>query len=409
MAGTVALAAAAVPALDMTAAAAPQATAAGPVGTASLPVKTSDRLTIKSTLGVDLDRDFARLPLHRATVNGTSVWYVVTDVSDAGLATSLGLNFAPRLKNLITPECPECVQTVTSDATLGDEVVEFQGRPDFSPARMLVPGPDGGFPPAFAQPGSVAMKGYSPYVRIAGTDIVYDAPIVAAGDGPFDVVTHSDTHDRLLGIDTTAMTADVSFVRAFSNGEDIFYLSFDSSAWAPATIERSTFTPGIGLSPAPDLNRDPATASAAIFALANGRTGIGSPPAQGLDHVIKDGLNAKDLHARSTDVMAALRAGGDAHNVLDVFPTLADPALRSLYTPDWDVHIGVWSPAAVAQGLNTARSDANVIRQLATQGLVTSPGGTTLRSDRAVVNCPALGWEDTPPTAPQAPKPPEIP
>lgn len=128
-----------------------------------------------------------------------------------------------------------------------------------------------------------------------------------------------------------------------------------------------------------------------------------------MDHVIIDGLNPQDLNLRNTDLLAALRAGGDAHNILDLFPTLADPTLRELYSPDWDLHLGVWTDQAVADGLNGARTDANVLRQLAARGLVTSPGGTLLRSDRSVLNCPALGWEDEPPTRPQAPKPPQIP
>lgn len=365
------------------------------------------KLTIRSVIGLDLRRDFARLPLHRATVNGQSVWYVVTDVSDRALATRYGLNFAPRLANLVTPDCPQCVQTVDSPPAGG--VPAFRGQPDFSPTRVVVPGPDGGFPPSFTQPGAVAGEGYSPYVHVAGTDIVYDAPVVAVGDGPFDVTTHANTHDRLLAIDTQRMTADLGFVRAFSNGEDIFYLQFDTSNSETAAIERGTFSPGLGLSPSPDLNRDPTMASAAIFSVTNGKTGPTSPPAQGLDHVIIDGLNPLDLNLANTQLLAALRVGGDAHNILDVFPTLLDRELRELYTPDWDLHLGVWSDAAVNEGRNGAREDANVLRQAAARGLVTSPGGTLLRSDRSVLNCPALGWEDEAPTEPQAPKPPQIP
>lgn len=32
------------------------------------------KLTIRSVIGLDLSRDFARMPLHRATVDGQSVW-----------------------------------------------------------------------------------------------------------------------------------------------------------------------------------------------------------------------------------------------------------------------------------------------------------------------------------------------
>lgn len=129
-------------------------------------------------------------------------------MSDRSLATAYGLNYAPRLANLVTPECPQCVQTIDSAGA----VPAFLGAPDFSPTRVVVPGPDGGYPPSFAQPGAVAGPGYSPYVHIAGTNVVFDAPVVAVGDGPFDVVTHTNTHDRLLAIDTQRMTADLGFI-----------------------------------------------------------------------------------------------------------------------------------------------------------------------------------------------------
>ncbi len=69
---------------------------------------------------------------------------------------------------------PECVQTVTLESptpaenTFGQAVVDFQGAPDFSPTRIAEPGPDG-FPLANFQPGAVAGPGYSPFIRIAGS------------------------------------------------------------------------------------------------------------------------------------------------------------------------------------------------------------------------------------------------
>jgi hypothetical protein len=134
-------------------------------------------------------------------------------------------------------------------------------------------------------------------VRIAGTDIVYNAPIVATGNGRFtDVSRHRSTHDRLFRINTRRRTVDMNFIRAFSHGKDIMYLSFESSSALTAVTDRSTFVPGLGLSPAPDRSRDPLSARSAIFAFTNGQRGRMSPPAQGQDHVIADGLNATPLH-----------------------------------------------------------------------------------------------------------------
>lgn len=126
------------------------------------------KLTMTSVISVDLDRNIARVPLFRGSYNGTSVWYVRMDVSDAGLARELGLNFAPRLANAANG-CPACVQSVTSaDPVLGGAPAAFAGTVDFSPERVIVPSATG-FPPLTAQPGSVAGPGYSDLVRVEGS------------------------------------------------------------------------------------------------------------------------------------------------------------------------------------------------------------------------------------------------
>ena len=203
------------------------------------------KLTLTSALQVDLTRNVARLPLFRGTFNGSTVWFVRTDVSDAALATQLGLNFAPRLANGDL-ECPACVQAVQSaSAVLGQAPVQFAGTVDFAPQRVLTPSATG-FPPLAAQPGSVAGPGYSDLVRVQGSAVVYNAPIIAVGDGPFDVsATHTNTHDRVVAIDPVGMTVDLQFIRAFSHGKDIFYLSFGSTGALSSTLERGTFVPAM--------------------------------------------------------------------------------------------------------------------------------------------------------------------
>jgi hypothetical protein len=89
---------------------------------------------------VDLRDSFARLPLHKAQVNGRSAWYVITEVSDERLAKRLGLNFSPKLRNLISRDCPGCLQTVRSARVLGRTTIKRPGAPDFSPDRVLIPG-----------------------------------------------------------------------------------------------------------------------------------------------------------------------------------------------------------------------------------------------------------------------------
>src|SRR5438067_629464 len=106
----------------------------------------------------------------------------------------------------------------------------------FSPTRIATPGP-AGFPLAKFQPGSVAGPGYSPFIKIAGSDVVYNAPIVATGDGPFDVTHHANTEDRVLGVHVAGPSkpgqfaeswVDLLFVKGVDAGQPIVYLSSDA-------------------------------------------------------------------------------------------------------------------------------------------------------------------------------------
>ena len=84
------------------------------------------------------------------------------------------MNYAPKLANIAVSD-PAAVQTVTLGSPtpqqnpFGPAVVNFAGAPDFSPARIATPGP-AGFPLAKFQPGSVAGPGYSPFIKIAGSE-----------------------------------------------------------------------------------------------------------------------------------------------------------------------------------------------------------------------------------------------
>ena len=185
---TLAVAAVALP-LALAAREVPAATAAAHANTGSAKglgqltgLLPREKLVLESALQVDLSHDTVRLPLYKGTANGKTVWFVLTEASDLGLAHNSGLNYAPKLAN-IAIGCPDCIQVVNIASPTPDEnkfgpaVVHFQGAPDFSPTRKLVPGPNG-FPPASFQPGAVAGPGYSPFIRIAGSEVVYNAPIV---------------------------------------------------------------------------------------------------------------------------------------------------------------------------------------------------------------------------------------
>src|SRR5690242_9553052 len=198
-----------------------------------------DRLTLESAINVNLSTETVRLPLYPGiayggTTHAEKVWYVLLDASDPGLAHDLGVNYAPKLANIAIGD-PQAVQTVTlTNPTpqanpFGPGVVNFAGAPNFSPTRVLVPGPNG-FPPAKFAPGAVAGPGYSPFIRFKGSNVVYNAPIVATGNGPFDVVHHTNTGDRVLGIHLAGPSkpgqfaeswADLLFVKGFDAGQPI--------------------------------------------------------------------------------------------------------------------------------------------------------------------------------------------
>jgi len=365
------------------------------------------KLTIQSAKLVDLNRNLVALPLHKGDFHGTPVWFIITDASDFGLAHDLDVNYAPKLANMAIG-CPACVQEVTLTTPPGnkfnDAVVNFAGIPDFSPMRSLTAGPTG-FPPAAAQPGGVGDAHYSPFIRIQGSTVVYNASIVATGLGPFDVVHHINTEDRVLNVDLAAEKVDMLFVRGFDSGQPILYLSTEASDPGAATIERATYVPLLNNSAFMGGDDFLGSARERIFVFANGQTGANNPQAQGLAHVILDGRNGEDAAVDNEGLMSALRNGGDSLNTQGDFPTLDDPRHANAYSPLWDAQVGVWTPDAIAKGLNKRQNDENQILRLAVAGLITGPNGAPYGSAGFVINCPVIAFTNNRPTEDLVPNP----
>src|SRR6516165_1791487 len=387
-----------------------------------------DHLTLESAIQVDLSNETVRLPLYpgiayAGTSHQEKVWYILEDASDAGAAHDLGVNYAPKLAN-IGISCPACVQTVTlTNPTplqnpFGPALISFAGAPDFSPTRIAVPGPDG-FPLAKLQPGAVAGPGYSPFIKIAGSDIVYNAPIVATGDGPFDVTRHTNTADRVLGIHIAGPSApgqfaeswvDMLFVKGFDAGQPILYLSTDAGQPLTAVLERSTYVPALNNASFNGGDDFLGSARERLFGFINGQTGVNNPNAQGFQHLAKDGMVSQDASLSDTAFINALRYGGDLLNVFGDFPTLSDPRHADAYSPLWDAQLGLWTPKAVQEGLNTRQVDENVVFNLADQrpDLLTGvnpPTGQPAPYGSVGVdsNCAVLGFTAKAPTANLAP------
>lgn len=363
------------------------------------------KIVLKSVISIDLTTGLARLPLHRGAFHGKTVWYILTDTSDPGISNDLNALYAPKLAN-VPIGCPECVQHVTLTTPPGNKlneaVVNFQGIPDFGLTRVLVPSPTG-FPPLKAQPGAVGDAKYSPFIQFPGSPVVYNAPIVAVGDGPFDVIHHRDTAERVIAINTTPTsqapaTVDLLAIHGSDSGRPILYLNTEASDPVAATYERVTYVPL--LNKVPFLGGDDFIGSARerIFVFGNGRTGLHNPQAQGENNV---GLNGGALDANA----ATLPRITDPFNVQGDFPTLSSARHAHAYSPLWDVQLGFWTAEAIKLGLDTRQVDENVILNLAVKGYITGPGGAPYGSVGFVVDCPPIAFLDQQPEGDTAQNP----
>src|SRR6266566_3857480 len=379
-----------------------------------------DQLTVESAIQVDLDKETVRLPLYKGEANGQTVWFVLLDASDAGLAHDLGVNYAPKLANIGISD-PEAVQTVTLDSPtpaqnkFGQALVHFQGAPDFSPTRIATPGPNG-FPLANFQPGAVAGPGYSPFIRIKGSNVVYNAPIVATGNGPsFDVTHHTDTGDRVLGINLAGPQpqgqyqdnwVDMLFVKGFDAGQPILYLSTETGEPLASVLERSTYVPALDQAAYNGGDDFLGSARERLFGFINGQTGHDNPNAQGFENLVKDGHASEDASAGNTALINDLRNGGDLLNVFGDFPTLSDPRHADAYSPLWDAQLGLWTDKAVKEGLNKRQIDENQVFNLAASrpDLLTGVNPATGQpapygASGVDINCAVIGFTAKAPTA----------
>jgi hypothetical protein len=390
-----------------------------------------DKLTLQSAIEVNLSQEYVRLPIYpgvayAGTPRAETVWYILEDASTEGAADDLGVNFAPKLAN-IGISCPACVQTVhlinpsPDQNHFGPAPLSFAGAPDFSPTRIATPGPDG-FPLAKFQPGAVAGPGYSPFIQIAGSDTIYNAPIVATGNGPYDVVNHTNTSDKVLGIHIAPSPADspsgafqeswadLLITKGFDAGQPIVYLSTDAGQPLTAVLERATYVPALNDASCNGCDDFLGSARERLFGFVNGQTGVNNPNAQGFQHFAKDGPISQNAVQTNTAFINAMRYGGDILNVFGDFPTLIDPRHADAYSPLWDAQLGLWTPKAIKEGLNKRQIDENQVLNLAYSrpdlltGVNPATGQPQLYGSVGVdINCAVIGYTAKAPTVNLAP------
>src|SRR5258708_8698165 len=155
------------------------------------------------------------------------------------------------------------------------------------------------------------------------------------------------------------------FDKGFDAGQPILDLSTAAGQPVTAVLERSTYVPALDKAACNGGDDFLGSARERLFGFINGQTGAANPQAQGFVHLVKDGFASADASAGNTAMINALRNGGDLLNVFGDFPTLADPRHADAYSPLWDAQLGLWTPKAVSEGLNTRQIDENVVFNLA--------------------------------------------
>lgn len=309
------------------------------------------------------------LPLYLGYMKGSGkkVWYILSDVDDAGVAQELGLNFSAKM-TFMAP----AARTANFDAN-GDLIFD-KGTVDFSPVRDVVPGPPGAeFPPISAKPGAVGDANYSPYVQIVNAGgVIYNAPIIAFGvnvdqiNFPNGHVDYSKVHDEVLAIDPVNMTVTLNLVNGFSFGRPVWYISMDASIPLAAAIEHNTYAP---LMQKLHLGDDDSFSSPIerIFIATNGAEegDCNNPLRQGLSADLADGHRP--------------------NNTLGGIPTIALD-----YSPAWDANLYEWTQDAISQGFRGQLREEFQVLTFVQDGLLTGPGGKAFGSAGFSINCPIV-------------------
>jgi len=332
---------------------------------------------LKSALAVDFTfrKATVTLPLFRGTApGGASVYYIITDASDFNVARRMGLNYAPKMVHAAgTPGAQR--------VTLQGGVMSFAGNVDFSPAYQVTPGdPPTYFPPKSFRPGAFGDANWSS-MAVLPSGLVLNVQMVQNASG---------AHDRLKAIDLRRRTVTMSLLDGMHDGKQYYYhLVTDVSADLPAVLEKGVFTPRLDKVPAYGKSR-PGDRSALLgfSPVLNGRTDAGSGQDQGFSTSLRNG-------------------GIDPINIFPIPPRNSDASRSNNYSPLWDAHVSMWTPAAVAAGRVKRVVSLGELGRLVRSGQMTNavinpPGAGNsfiagLRSTRAIINCPVVAQPDLPP------------
>ena len=304
---------------------------------------------------IDQQSGTITLPLYKGHMrSGETVWYIVTDTSDAANAAALGINHSAKLSYADVGKGARHARLEKGEDGTG--LVFEAGTVDFAPEHSVTPGD----------------ADYSPIVVVenAGGQ-AYNAPIVSFGttaeqlnafcEGGAD---HALTHDKVTAICPEEGTVTIALTAGFSFSRPVLYLSTEASDPLPAALEGATYAPGLADIP---VGADDSLFSAVerIFVAVNGPTGKDNPQRQGLT--------------------SALAGEGGPLNTLGGIPTVATD-----YSPLWDLNPYVWTDEAIEKGYRSRLSEEFDILGKVERGWLTGLGGEAFGSIGFVVNCPIV-------------------
>lgn len=313
----------------------------------------------------------ATLPLYTGTAAGHRVYYVITDASDQSVATSLGVNFVPKLANAAN------TSGVQKSSSANPRAFDVPAGVDFSPSHVLSAGPNG-FPPAQAQAGAVGDAGYSPLVQLPD-GVVLNAEQV--GDGT-NVSASNKAHwaDKVVGADLYRRTVSYDITNGCYENQSVHYMSFDATNPTAAAIEDVTYAPAFNGVPSPDcgtndLNANPpfinpGCAREDLIAFINGQTGKDNPQRQGENAAIVDG-----------------------ESPLNILEDVPNSGGQFNYSPMWDIHFLQWD-ASVPTADRLRQTDFATAESLVgSKAQTITPSGAasdTFQSTGFIVNCPLV-------------------
>lgn len=315
------------------------------VGLALAPVSAAHAAVTFASSFKDVGDGKVTLPLYRGESGGRAVYFVVIDASTGAAAAQYGVNRSEKLENARGSVAVQKVQVVNG-------VIQFPASVDFTPDRVVVPGPTG-FPPAAFHPGAVGEAGYSPLIQLPDGTIL-NAPQIANDSGQADKVT---------AIDYARGSVTLLETEGYSNGKRVLYVSTDSSDPLAASLEGATLAPQLALLPGlgDDSTKSPRTALGATI---NGQTGATNPQRQGFTSALLDGLSPLNALAWTPN--------------------------QGRYSPMWDVHLAQWTSAAKTIGADRALTDFDDFGKAAEAKLLTGPGGAPFAANNIIVNCPII-------------------